>query len=789
MLWNYIKIIRRNFVKNGFISFINVFGLAIGIAASLLVFMHVTHEYSFDSFHTNRQDIYQVKGKMNYGGTDIYMSALSPAFGPIMKNEIPEVKGFVRYFYDEKSTMSTENGEIYFENRLRFTDPEILTLFSFKLKSGDPKTVLSRPNTIVLTESTAQKYFGDKNPLGKTLYYNSEYAFEITGVLENLPTNSSLKFDLLAPITSFPSLDKNKQNLFEDNLPRLGSFQTYLYIPELKDIDAFNEAMAEVIVDKKAGDDTSKFFLSPFDGMYIKDNQANAKYLVAFLCTGIVILLLAITNYTNLVTAQATTRSKETGIRKVIGAKRSTLIFQFIFESAVINTFAFALGFLLLHLTISGFISGLDLEFDSSFAFSSQFLTVIASLFILCLILGSIYPAIVLSKFNTISILKGGKGKKATGTVVRKYMTVFQFAASTVLICFSLIIQYQVNYLKEQNTGLTKDQVLVVNIHKDADKKYPSLKHAMSQLNGINSVATATSTMYKEGTWVAFTNSPITDEEIQLSGMSADENFFSTLEIEWAIPPYQEIRDGDVVLNEKAMEVMQIPDTLMGTNLSLMGEENRLIGVVKDFNYASMQYDINPLSIIVAKDTSSGFFYRGPKMYIKIDKQANVSDMLAQVETTYKKFIPDYPFEYNFLDEAFNNLYKDEVQTARMFQFFTLIAIVIAALGLLGLASFAANRRTKEIGIRKVVGASVFNIFYLLSKEYFKLILISFVIAIPIANYFITEWLNGFAYRIEVKWWLYTLPTLLILTIALFAMGGRIIKAATVNPVDSLRDE
>ncbi|UZR97580.1 ABC transporter permease [Chondrinema litorale] len=789
MIWNYLKIIKRNLFKNSFISFINIFGLAIGIAASLLVFMHVTHEFSYDGFHKNIDHIYVLKGDMNYGGSTMQANAMSAAFGTALKNDIPEVKEVVRYFYPEKYTVKTEKGEIYYEKNFRFTDPQILELFSFKLKYGDKKTALSRPNSVILTEATAQKYFADKNPIGEILYLNKDFAFEVTGVIENVPSNSSINFDFLASLSSFSNLGEDKRQLIDNELIGLGSFQTFLYIPELKNVEFINEAIAGMIAHRDLKLDDLTFYIKPFKNLYLNERPTATKYLIAFLCTGLVILLLAIMNYTNLVTAQATTRSKETGIRKVIGARRSTLIFQFLFESVVTNTISFIIGLLLLHFTLTGLISNLNLKFDSSFAFNPQFLIVIAALFLLCLLLGSIYPAIVLSKFNTINILKGENTKRATGNTIRKYMTVFQFAASTVLICFSLIIQFQVDFLKEQNTGLSKDQILVVDLHPEIGNKYQTLKNAVSKLNGINSVGTATETLYKEDPWIIYSHSPISNKEIQVNFIQVDEDFFSTLDMEWAIPPNQELHQADVVVNENTMESMQIPDSLINSNFTFLSKKNRLSGVLKDFNYASLQYNIKPLALIITKDISASLLKNGPKMYLKIDKQAKISDVLAQVETTCKEFVPDYPFEYNFLDEAFNNLYKDEVQTARMFQFFTVIAIVIAALGLLGLASFAANRRTKEIGIRKVVGASVFNIFYLLSKEYFKLILISFVIAIPIANYFITEWLSGFAYRIEVKWWLYTLPTLLILTIALFAMGGRIIKAATVNPVDSLRDE
>ena len=792
MFWNYLKIIKRNFIKNGFLSFINVIGLAIGIAASLLVFMHVTHEYSYDGFHDKVKDIYLVKEEIDFGKRKINITGSTAGFASIMQESIPEIKDFVRVTFDQKATVSTAEKDKYYESQFYFVDANFLDLFNFKLKVGHKETALNQPNTVLITENTALKYFGEKNPVGKMLYYKSDYAFEVVGILENPPSNSSIQFDFLAPLSSYYTMGSEQETIMNENFAADGPIQTYLYIPEKRNLAFWEKEINSAVKKGEYHIEYVRFYLNPLDAIHLIENPSQKTYLIAFLCTGIVILLLAIMNYTNMVTAQATTRSKETGIRKVIGAKRSTLIIQFVFESAVTNTLAFLLGILLLYLSLNGFINSLELDFNSAFAFGTDFINVIASLYILCILLGSIYPAIVLSKFNTINILKGGKGRRNSGAVVRKYMTVFQFTASTILICFSLVIQNQVSFMRAQNTGLTKDQVLVLNIHSEIGNKYAALINTISNQHGILAATTSTKAIYKpafRGNLIRFSKSPVTGEEVLINMFNVDEKFFETLDIDWKTAPFQELVNNDVILNEAAMQALDLSDTLIGSSLQSIGINERLVGVVSDFNYKSMQTSIEPLAITVKNDTATALVRGGASMFVKIHKESNVQEVLANLEKVHNSFLPTQPFNYYFLDEAFNNLYNDELRTARMFQFFTFIAIVIAALGLLGLASFAANRRTKEIGIRKVVGASVFNIFYLLAKEYLQLILIAFVIAIPVANYFISEWLTGFAYRIEVKWWFYSIPALLILLIALFAMGGRIIKAATVNPVDTLRNE
>ena len=789
MLWNYIKIIKRNFIKNGLISFINVFGLAIGIAASLLVLMYVTHEYQYDSFHEKANQIYKLELEINFGGTMGSTPAFSAGFGPIFKNSIPEVSDYVRIGHDGVATLTLDNKVFFHEENFIFTDPGFLKIFNFNLKTGDVISALTKPNTVLISEKAAQKYFGDKNPVGETVYYDTKYPFEITGVLENPPTNSTLQFSFIAPLSSYNYMDGNKKNSINEEITDYRSFETYLYIPENKKLPKIKSHINDLLKKYSYDVDNRHIKFHLLKSIYFKYNASRKKYIIAFLYTGLVILLLAITNYTNLVTSQATLRAKETGIRKVIGAKKITLFIQFLFESVVINFLAFTFGIILLHLTLSGFINVLNLPFNSDYIYNSDFIWVLGIIFILSLISGSIYPAFILSKYNSINLIKSSTGKQSSGALVRKFMTLFQFTASIVLICFSLVIHNQVKYLHEQNTGLAKEQVLVLNIHSDVGKRYTTLKQSIKNIKGVLSTSISRTPIYQRNGGLMFANSPYNSEMVVLHSLITDKNFFETLDINWINKPSDPLQHNNTIINEKAYETLGVTDDDLGENFVLLGEKAILTGIVKDFNFMKLDSEISPLAIHIQNDTSENLIKHGAHLYLRLAKEVKVPEVLSESKEILKKFIPSQPFEYYFLDDAYNNLYKKEEQIANIFHLFTIIAIVIASLGLLGLASFAVNRRTKEIGIRKVVGATITNIFILLSKEYIKLILLAFIIAVPIANYFITEWLKEFAYKIELHWWFYFLPCLLILTIAFLAIGGRIIKAAIVNPAETLRDE
>ncbi|UZR97582.1 ABC transporter permease [Chondrinema litorale] len=789
MLWNYIKVFKRNFFKYSYISFVNVFGLATGIATSLLVFMYVTHEYQYDSFHEKADKIYKLELEINLGEATGMIPVFSAGFGPLFKTSIPEVSDYVRIGQNGTNTITFDNNTFFNEENFIFTDPAFLDVFNFNLKAGDGISALTKPNTVLITEKAAQKYFRDKNPIGEIVYLDSQYPFEITGILENPPTNSTIQFNFIAPLSSYNYMDENKRNIINQEIEDYGMLYTYLYIPENENLAKVETHIHDVLAKYNFDVENKQIKFHPLKSIFFKDNQASKKYILAFLCTGFVILLLAITNYTNLVTSQATLRAKETGIRKVIGAKRFTLFFQFLFEAVTMNFLAFAVGIILLHLSLSVFINVLDLPFNSDYIYNSDFILVLCIAFSVCLISGSIYPAFILSKFNSINLIKSGIGKQASGVAVRKFLTLFQFIASIVLICFSLVIQYQVNYLHEQNTGLTKDQVLVLNIHSEIGKSYQTLKHEISNLNGVLSTSTSRTPIYKSNGGLMFVQSPYNSEMLGLNSLITDENFFNTLDINWISKPTLPLQHNNVIINERAFEMLGANKTDIGGNFAILGESAMLTGIVKDFNFMKLDSEISPLVIHIQNDTSQYLIKNGAYTYLRIAKDAKVSDVISEAKNIIKTFIPSHPFEYYFLDDAYDKLYKREEQTASIFQLFTIVAIVIAALGLFGLASFAINKRTKEIGIRKVVGASLVSIFYLLSKEYFKMIFIAFVIAVPIANYFISEWLNEFAYKIALHWWLYALPGLLITGIALLAIGGRIIKAAIVNPVETLKDE
>ena len=764
--------------------------MATGIATSLLVFMYVTHEYSYDNFHPRANNIYQVNYEMTYGGNVENFYGTSSGFAPVMSESIPELRESLRTKTFSARPFSTEDNKVFEIESLLFADTNFFDFFDFKLKIGNKETAFQRPNTALLTPKTAQTIFGEKNPIGQVIYYREKYPFEIIGIIEEAPTNSRFHYDFVAPLSSFYHMGEGEKIRISDEFARRGAFSSFFHIPEIKDMEALCNSITAIdtIHEFKPYSDIS-FNLVPLTTAHLYKQENIKAYLFAFLCTGIVILLLAIMNYTNLVTAQSTLRDKETGIRKVVGAKRSTILIQFLFESAVINTISFVTGLTLLTLSLSGIISILQLPFDASYLFNSNFIWVIGLLFTVCILLGSIYPAVLLSNFNAINIIKSGRGKNTVGASVRQFMTFFQFAASIILICFSLVIHYQINFMQQKNTGLEKDHLLGLYLPREIGQHYPTFKAKIQSLGNVVSVGTSSSPIYTGSTGGELhSKSYITKSDVLLNYINVDTDFFKTMNIQWQIPPTLTYQNYDIVLNESAKNKLEVPDSLLNQSLNIFGKK-RVAGITKNFNFQSLEHAIAPLLINVLQDTSAELVRSRPSMLIKFHPKANIKELISKIEDEYESVLDGYPLDYYFLDEAYNNLYKKEIRLAFLFNMFTTIAIVIAALGLLGLATFAVNRRAKEISIRKIVGASIVNIFLLLSKDYTKIILLAFVVAIPVANYFISEWLNEFAYKIELKWWHYTLPAIIIFSIAFITVGGRIIKAAIVNPAETLRDE
>ena len=781
MLRNYLKIAFRSLIKNRTYSLINILGLSVGISVSLIIFLYVSHEYSYDRFHANANNVYRLLCKINYGGQEIQTTAMSVPFGPILKDNNPDVENYVRVLNAERVLIQSDENHINFENRIAFCDTSFFSVFSFPIKQGNYKT-LARPSTVIITEASALKCFGSTDVIGKIIAYNKSYPVEIVGVAENFPTNSTFQLDFIISFSTLGVIPSEKK-AYEHQVASLGSIPTYVLIKNesaVPKVIASIAGFAKTSVDEKYG---LEKFVDTHLGNNFKDSS-NQQYLFLFMAVALIILALALINYMNLTTARATLRGKEVGVRKVIGAKVGNLAFQFYFESAIMTAIAFALAWILLEFFLPVFLNIIQIQIDKSFLTSTWFLSVVAALFVGCIIIAGSYPSIILSKFKPVEVLKGRASGTSGNTWVRKGLTIAQFTASIALILITLGIQHQLTFLRNQKLGLNKEQVMVISLGEESQVHYVALKNDLRNLSGVKEVAAASMPLYTTGHNAFFAKTPTTQEDVFILDMSIDENFISTLGMEWIEKPDTLAKPGFIV-NEAALEKLKITKSDVGIKFN----DRTINGIVKNFAYGSLREKIDGMVMSVKADTATSLTKYGYALYLRLDPKANLTSKIAAVQDVFKKYEGKRPLEYYFLDDAFDQLYKSEDRLSTIFSAFTAIAIVIACLGLFGLITFTAETRTKEIGIRKILGASIQNIFMLLSKDFLVLVLVGIAFGLPLAWWYLNDWLQQFSSKVQIPWWFALLAAGSALVLSFVTICSRAIKAAVSNPVDSLRSE
>lgn len=806
MLRNYLKIALRHLWRNPLYSLLNIGGLGVGLAVSLMILLFVVHETTYDEFHTNADRIVRVYGKLTFGEQTIQTPAMSAQFGPAVKRANPDVLDYVRTTGSSMGqvVIKTSPERKNYETKFIFADPSLLTVFSFPLAQNrypgaNPKTALTRPMTVLLTERTAERYFGRDNPIGKTITYDNKLLFEVTGVLANPPSNSTIDFDFVASLSSHPVVERARNSFVKDDElsyynPRvqMGAFLTYFLLSKPDAITRLAQTVPALVKASGGQNQTGKeeYIFDSFRGIHLGGvnfgDTTNSRYVPVFLGVALIILLLALINYMSLTTARASQRAREVGVRKVMGAVRRELAIQFYGESVLTTVLAFGLALVLVVSLRPVFYHLLQLTIDDTFLYSARFLQTIVGLLVVCVLLSGSYPALLLSAFKPVSVLKGRLGATGSGWV-RQGFTVFQFAASACLLVCTLVIGQQLSYLRNQNLGLRKDRVLVMSVEA---RNYHAVKQQIRQVAGVEQVAASSMPLYKEGFGgMVFTESPTTKKQLGLNYLSVDENFLLMLGINWQIKPAANTdltQPNRILLNEVAVRELAIAGQPIGQKLPLGGtDKSEVVGVVNDFHFASLHQKIQPLALWVGKDTTRAMAY----LLVRLSAGADLRQSVNAVVRTYQSFRPEEPITYYFLDEAFGALYKSEDRMATMFGAFTAFAVFIACLGLFGLAAFTAEQRTKEIGVRKVLGASIASIVALLSKDFLKLVLIAIVVASPIAWYAMNRWLQDFAYKITIEWWVFALAGLLAVSIALLTVSFQSIKAALMNPVKSLRSD
>lgn len=784
MFSNYIKIIIRNFRKNTLFSFINIFGLAIGMACSILILLWVQDEMSYDSFNKNAANIYRVVENQYYAGGKLFPVAVTP--GPLaksLKDNYPEIKNSTRFDYGSRTLRS---GNKIFDEDLAFVDPAFLKMFTYPLEKGNIEDVLKDPYSIIMTRESAAKYFGDENPVGKFLTTNDTISLRVTGVLKKIPGNSHIKFEALAPFELMKILGRD--------LDKWGNNSYYTYV-QLRPNTSESETNKKIKDEIKKHNDgsTTDLFLQPLlkihlysAGKFTADigGLGNIETVNIFSLIALIVLIIACINFMNLSTARATKRAKEVGMRKVIGADRWQIIKQFYTESILFALIALILALLISDLMLNPFnnLAGKEISFASL-----GWMTI--SGFILLTIFTGIvagsYPAIYLSSFQPIKVLKTDSKITGGGSLFRKILVVTQFSLSLILIIGTIIISSQLNYIKNRDIGFNRENVVGFNTNPSIRSNVETIKNELKQNTKIISASASTNPTFVSNSTSSLNWEGKNENDLILFHfMAADRDFAGTFKIKMKDGRfYSKDHASDstaIVLNEEAVKAMGLKNPV-GKTITMWGNKLTIIGVTRDFNFKPMETKIEPMVILNSLDYTRSMFVR--------IKSEDIPATISFIENVYKKFSPSTPFNYHFLDQDFDNLYRSETRMQTIFEYFAIFAIIISCLGLFGLASYIAERRTKEIGIRKVLGANIFNLTYLLSLEFTKWVLVSNLIAWPVAYYLMNKWLLSFAYRTELSLWIFPISGLLVLFVALATVSYQAIKASLINPVKSLKYE
>ncbi len=795
MFKNYLKIAWRNLVRQRLFSLINISGLAVGLSVCMLIMIYVAHEHSYDRFHKNADRIFKPYGQVKMNGNTFSMDQMSYVSGPIIKQSLPAVADYMRITHYFTSVVLVSNprqpDQKFAEDKLLFADAGFFNFFSFKLLSGQPAQVLAKPFSVVISQDMAKKYFGDENPVGKTLTIktDSAYTYLVTGVAENCPSNSSIEYNFVASNSGFMTTKGAKDYLGEQKLGN-GTFDVYLLLRHRADTAALTKGLRSLNTDKNPKAQVVFSVLTLADQHLKRPDDTNIKCLTIFPLVAILILILALVNYMSMSTARATLRAKEIGVRKISGASRKSVAQQFYIESALFATISFLFGYALCYLFKPVFFNVLQLKIDDSFLYSPLMLSLLFGLLLVTIVVSGSYPSLVLSAFKPVVTLKGKMGKQSGGVIIRKIFTTLQFSISVALIICGIVIDRQLYFFRHTDTGVDRDNVVMVPVGGNF-KNYPAFNHDIRTLAGVSAVSTS---RYGLFSYIDMYGIPgkTKDETVMLPSLAVDKDFFQLVGLKWKIPPLAQENLGagnKVVLNELAVEKLHLPKNPVGSYTN-PGSKTIVAGVVKNFNFSSLEDPIQPLGLWVLADTAKFWKTQGGCfLFARIKPHTNLPTLLGAMQSIFKKYDADTPFDYTFMDDAFNARYKAEDRLASIFSIFTVITIVLAGMGLFGLAAFTIEQRTKEIGIRKVLGASISSINGLLSKDFLKLVLLSILVASPIAWYVMHNWLQGFAYRIHIQWWMFAGAGLLAVVVAVITISFHAIKAAVVNPVSSLRSE
>ncbi len=805
MIRNYFKIAFRNLLRNKGFTFINITGLAVGMAATLLIFQYVAFERSYDRFHEKSDRIFRVKAERYEKKVLSTEWAGGPfAVGNHLKGAFQEVEAYAKVYVRNKLLLEANNRK-YKVQQGAFVTPSFFSVFSYSLLTGDAKTALTEPNVGVISASLAKRLFGSKNPVGQVITIEREFPIRVTGVYQDFPRNSHLEADYLMSFSTFQRLanPKNEPDKNFDNAWNWDGCLTYLLLrpgvnPEKLEakFPAFLQKNGQT--DPKTGSGLA-LRLQPLSDIHLyshfmmeasANGDGNSVYVL--LCVAFFIIAIAWINYINLATARAIGRAKEVGVRKAVGSYRSQLIGQFLIESALLNFLAVVVAFAGIVVALPVFNRFTDQQLTYSFVWSARFWRGFGTMYVLGTLLSGAYPAFVLSGFNPVAVLKNGVSAFKEGVFLRKSLVVIQFSASVFLLVGTITVFRQLQFMRSQNLGIDIAQTLVLDKPMNDSARVNQTKAFKAYLLHQSVVKSVAVSGTIPGEKVEFNAGGIrlagTPEETgkQYRVIGVDYDFIDSFGMKILAGRNFDTKLGEkdaVVFNRTGVKQLGFdsPEKALGQKINFWGDILTIVGVVDDFHQQSLREAYEPLILRLDPGVNG-------QLSIKI-ADGNPSRALSVVKQAWARYFPTDPFEYAFLNERYDKQYRADERFGQVFGFFTLLAVLVACLGLLGLATFMTEQRTKEIGVRKVLGASVSNIVALLSKDFLTLVFVAIVIASPIAWYAMHRWLQGFAYKITIAWWVFALAGLLAVGIALLTVSFQSIKAALMNPVKSLRSE
>ena len=822
MLTNIFKITFRNLWRNKVFSFINILGLTLGFFATIVIWLYVGDELSYDQMYADQERIYRVTQTNIWNDETPQIDALGPAVSGVLQKSLPEVELVTRVHREGEflgTYQASEDNLINFDEKAVLTaDSNFFQVFNLKMLEGNPQEALKHPYSVVLTEESAQRYFGKENAIGKTIQLSRgdyEHSFQVSAVLASLPSNTHIQFDMLIPITAIPQIENMSWSWIWT------TFVTYIKVKPKASLEALDKKLAE-LPSLHAGATTKRIFNQSFDE-FVKTRKpwklyaqplseiylygasignrigpiGDILYVRIFFSISIFILIICSINFINLSTALAGKRAKEVGLRKVLGSNRKLLIKQFLVEALVYSFLAFLICLVVLEFILPVFGSMTNKDLSVWSWGSPLWILLIISLPIILGGLAGLYPAFYLTHFQPAKVLKGQFQSGKKNKLFRNGLVVFQFGISSVLIIATLILYQQLHFLQNKKLGFDNNHLLVLPKVERLGNKLESFKDELLDFPQIESIGISDATpphIWNQDYYQAESRSA---PQVPLNAITSDHDFLKTMKINLiAGRDFSESFPTDtnnVIINEAAVQTLgwQQEDVLGKYVLYSDNLKYKVIGVVKDFHISSLRYNIEPLAIFLYHNNK--YHNLHTSLTIRFDKSLQsaqqTQQLLQQIEKVWGEILPFIPFEYDFMDSLFTETYASEIQTAWVLSLFTAFGILIGVLGLFGLAIFTGETRKKEIGIRKILGAKVFQIYFMLTREYVKLILIAFVLASPLAYYFMRNWLQNFAYKVPINWTSFVVPFVIMIVIAALAVSYQSIRVSWLNPVDMIRDE